>query len=556
MNTPKTYSRSISIAALLLVLMIMVPVTPARSQTELKKMLGFGGSSDKVNTEFMARSSVMSLTVFPMSLDKDPNFELFPREIVTAWGKKELGFDPMKIREATLVVQDMDSINEEPGWSIVMQFEEMQGLSGNMLEPLKEKTMSGKTVFSGKPYMPSFMIFDESTIFYGNEDFFQELMTSDASGELAHLAKNSSVNGQFQMFWDVKKMRVFLNKTIEEQLSGIDMPPQIEALKQFPSMVDSIQAGLDTNNKLLTKVVIEAASERDAESLNEILLEAIEYGIETSITQMSQGMDLGDPVQAATVLYTRRMSEDYQEKLTPVVDGSTLTIELQDESSVASVIVAMMLPSIGFNSVSEQQRVLTPENNARQAALALHNYESAHLHLPTLYLSDEEGKPLLDDKGKPLMSGRVALLPFLEQNNLANQLRMDEPWDSEHNSQFTQMGITNFNPASDSRKVKLRFPVFPGSLWAAEGHVGIGDITDGTSNTIMAIEVAEEDAVEWANPEPWTISETNPMKSVFGDRDEAIATMLDGSVRILKKSEMTNKKLKAMLTIQGGEIVK
>ena len=139
MNTPKTYSRSISIAALLLVLMIMVPVTPARSQTELKKMLGFGVSSDKVNTEFMARSSVMSLTVFPMSLDKDPNFELFPREIVTAWGKKELGFDPMKIREATLVVQDMDSINEEPGCRSSCNSKRCKGFRETCLSRLKRK---------------------------------------------------------------------------------------------------------------------------------------------------------------------------------------------------------------------------------------------------------------------------------------------------------------------------------------------------------------------------------------------------------------------------------
>ena len=45
------------------------------------------------------------------------------------------------------------------------------------------------------------------------------------------------------------------------------------------------------------------------------------------------------------------------------------------------------------------------------------------------------------------------------------------------------------------------------------------------------------------------------MADVFGTRDEVLAVMLDGSTRVLKKSDMTNEKLKALLTISGGEVV-
>ena len=36
-------------------------------------------------------------------------------------------------------------------------------------------------------------------------------------------------------------------------------------------------------------------------------------------------------------------------------------------------------------------------------------------------------------KGEAILSWRVLLLPYLEQNNLYQQFKLDEPWDSENN---------------------------------------------------------------------------------------------------------------------------
>ena len=55
----------------------------------------------------------------------------------------------------------------------------------------------------------------------------------------------------------------------------------------------------------------------------------------------------------------------------------------------------------------------------------------AQLHLgtqvafPPAYTTDKAGKPLL--------SWRVLILPYLEQQALFKEFHLDEPWDSEHN---------------------------------------------------------------------------------------------------------------------------
>jgi RNA polymerase sigma factor (sigma-70 family) len=63
-------------------------------------------------------------------------------------------------------------------------------------------------------------------------------------------------------------------------------------------------------------------------------------------------------------------------------------------------------------------------NNLKQLMIAMHNYEAAYGHLPG---------NIRDKNGKALLSWRVAILPFIEQEALYRAFKFDEPWDSEHN---------------------------------------------------------------------------------------------------------------------------
>ena len=60
----------------------------------------------------------------------------------------------------------------------------------------------------------------------------------------------------------------------------------------------------------------------------------------------------------------------------------------------------------------------------KQLALAFLNYESVNGHFPT---------NIYDENGNALLSWRVQLLPYLEGQNIYEQFRLDEPWDSPHN---------------------------------------------------------------------------------------------------------------------------
>lgn len=221
--------------------------------------------------------------------------------------------------------------------------------------------------------------------------------------------------------------------------------------------------------------------------------------------------------------------------------GSELTIELSSD-----VIQGMLktLPQPPIQSPADGA------NQLKQIGLAIHNYHASHQTLPP--------RASVTPEGKGLLSGRVYLLPYLEQLAMYNQFHLDKPWDSPENQIFTETVIPAFTLPSDRLppgQTRIRFPVLEGSLWQGDGPPRkFSEVTDGTSNTIAAAIAPVDNAIPWTNPEPWQLDPENLIDSFFGDRDETWVLMLDGSARRLERT-IEAETLRAMLTHAGGEVI-
>lgn len=195
-------------------------------------------------------------------------------------------------------------------------------------------------------------------------------------------------------------------------------------------------------------------------------------------------------------------------------------------------------------------------NNLKQLALACHNFESAHGVLPP--------QALVDNDGKKLLSWRVLLLPYLDQEELYSQFRLDEAWDSPHNIKLLERMPAVFGPSDAAQLAALRekgltcslAPLTPQSLF---GKPGLGrdfdEILDGTSNTLLFVEVNPAHAVPWTKPEDVVLDGDNPLEKLrISDREDFLAARGDGSVDYLPLS-MPVAVLQALLSIDGGETV-
>ena len=90
---------------------------------------------------------------------------------------------------------------------------------------------------------------------------------------------------------------------------------------------------------------------------------------------------------------------------------------------------------------------------------------------------------------------------------------------------------------------------------AAKKEVTIQEITDGTSNTIMLLEVTPDKAVDWTKPEDFEVDAKDPLAGLKGAANKMFtAGFADGSVRSISE-KLDPAAFKALLTPQGGEVV-
>ena len=220
-----------------------------------------------------------------------------------------------------------------------------------------------------------------------------------------------------------------------------------------------------------------------------------------------------------------------------------------DFSSTAPVAVALLLPAV--SSARGAARRAQSSNNLKQVALALHNYHDTHRDFPAAYTTDENGKPLL--------SWRVQILPYVEQAALYERFHLDEPWDSEHNKKLIPLMPQTFKaPGSKTEPGKTNYLAVRGenTIFSGKDPIGIRDISDGTSVTIMTVEVNDGSAVVWTAPDDFQPDAANPFKGLVGLRRGGFqAGFGDGSVHFISQS-IDPDILRALFTRNGGEVVR
>jgi hypothetical protein len=180
------------------------------------------------------------------------------------------------------------------------------------------------------------------------------------------------------------------------------------------------------------------------------------------------------------------------------------------------------------------------------------NYDSQHGRLPPAVVYGEDGKALL--------SWRVLLLPYVEQQELYDEFKLDEPWDSPHNiALLPRMPYVYKLPRRQAAKLKVPdhhtiCHVFVGLGAPFEGKEGMrlpSDFPDGMSNTILVIEAGEP--VPWTKPQDLDFDPDRPLPDLRSPFKDIIRVALtDGSVRTISKS-LSEATLRAAITRNGHD---
>jgi hypothetical protein len=242
------------------------------------------------------------------------------------------------------------------------------------------------------------------------------------------------------------------------------------------------------------------------------------------------------------------------------VEGREVSIRFPFESEKVSEGFLGSLSELLMEGISNIRRVAARSaamNDLKQIGLAIHNYASFHsseLLTSAIYSKD----------GKPLLSWRVAILPFIEQDGLYTQFKLDEPWDSPHNKKLLAKMPKTYAPKVDTTRqpYSTYYRVFtgPDTLFdpklarvnkGKDARFKMDKVPDGTANTILLVEAAE--AVPWTKPDELVVEPKKPLPKLGGQfREGFLVLMLDGSVRLVNK-KVTEKTLRNAINPNDGE---
>jgi hypothetical protein len=192
--------------------------------------------------------------------------------------------------------------------------------------------------------------------------------------------------------------------------------------------------------------------------------------------------------------------------------------------------IAAQAPDKGTAEIERFQHEQTLKN-LRTLGIAMHNYHNDYGPLPQPAIYGKDGKPLL--------SWRVLLLPYLEEKELYDRFKLDEPWDSDHNKKLLEKMPTIYHPIGVETKEKhatlCQVFVGAGAVFDPPNKITLGKIgfADGASRTFLIAEAAE--AVPWTKPADLPFDAKKPLPKLGGTfKDGFHACFCDCSVYFFK----------------------
>ena len=203
----------------------------------------------------------------------------------------------------------------------------------------------------------------------------------------------------------------------------------------------------------------------------------------------------------------------------------------------APILIALLLPAV--QQARDAARTAQSNNNLKQIGLGAHNFHDTHMQFPPAGVGTPT-KAAQPVPGEVPQSFFVDILPYIDQGSLYGQIQRGQQWNDPANKPALTMLIpTYLHPAVSAPP--LNGEGYAIAHYATNGKaisntmtVGIRDITDGTTNTMM-VGTLNDGFKAWGDPTNFRDASTGfgggPTSFGAPNRRTASILMFDGSVR-------------------------
>jgi hypothetical protein len=337
----------------------------------------------------------------------------------------------------------------------------------------------------------------------------------------------------------------------------------VEALRADGVEVPENLADLPAAAQRITEIVgrVDVSAEGTLATLHVTAADAAPVAVLAD--SAGKGLDLAKGLLAFVGFSAPPEAREGLQLATATLNG--VTIEQQEKTVVVTVprpdglvaFVEGIAPQILAAREAARQSVF--RGHLKQIGIAIHSFHESYGHAPA-------SAAYATDDGKPLLSWRVALLPMLDENAMFNQIDKTQPWDGPENKAILeQMPEVYKSPGVDDPTLTtLMLLTGPTTIFHGRYEAGnetlrkgphIRNITDGTTNTILAVYAAPEKAVPWTKPQDLVFDPEKPLESI-GEIPETglLVLMWDASLHTLPK-DVAADLFRNLVEHQDGNVV-
>lgn len=507
-----------------------------------------------IDLSFVPPRAVAVLAIRPAELLANADMQPLVKLLNETTGlEQKTGLKVENIEEVKLAVTRMP---DRPGnmESVMIQvlkykesFDWKAKIGGNIAGKPVEASIAGKTYYHSDQgdaaIRPAFYIPDERTIVIGPEIDLQRAIVSGGKDKPEWTETwEKSATGQAAAMIDLTAV----GRALSEEMKQHPAPPQVMMFAPIWEKGQRLFVSLQADKGLNFSSRIQCASADDAARVQDTV-QAVLTLARNMLDEADRTVANATAQQAAAIVPLIDLASEVLKQGKVQTEASTVSYASKLDVDAAETAVSVLLPAVLAARQAAQQAQTA--NNLKQIMLAMHNYHDVHGHFPP--------PVVIGPDGKTPHSWRVAILPFIEQVQLYNQYKMDEPWDSENNKRvLDQMPPILRDPAAPNTRDTSYFAlVGPVTALGSADSKGtqIQEITDGTSNTIAVVEAKLP--VPWTKPQDIDYAPDKPLPKFGGHHPGGFwAGFCDGHVRFMNNN-LDQQQLRAMITKAGGELV-
>ncbi len=324
---------------------------------------------------------------------------------------------------------------------------------------------------------------------------------------------------------------------------------QGKQLADLPNLLQEVDWEISLSGNNLVVARIQVSNPENAQKLARTLNEQL-MGPTSSSPMLSQMMNR--TTESMTVLATPASLQNFGNEiqteglLSVNSTENVVEIKLQRPDSTTQLIAALV--SDGRQQALLAQRI----GQLKQIGTAIKQFESQHGRLPAskAVFNSADGSP-------NQLSWRVAILPFLGEQELYDRFDFSKPWDSAENLAVAKtmpavfVDLQQTNDAGMDSRTRIHIAETDKGLFRNDRSVPrLADITDKRIWTAVVIDGGPKSSSIWTDPTP--LSGEAIGAEMLGQPDEMGVLMIDATFkpRIVKRSA---ENLSAIFSCDGNE---